>query len=84
MILTGDKVSGRYFIVSASLLLFSVFAEAQSAYLPLDHKHAQFLNRLEILMKDNVYLNVSTPKPFIRKEAVTAAVEADSAASLFH
>lgn len=72
----------RRLIIPAFFLLFSLFAHTQSVYLPLDHKHAQFLNRLEILMQDNPYLNVSTARPYDRKPTVEAALAGDSAADL--
>ena len=72
----------RRLIAPAFLALFSLFAHSQSVYLPLDHKHAQFLNRIDILMQDNPYLNLSTIKPYDRRPTVEAALAADSTADL--
>lgn len=51
---------------------------AQSANLPQGSKHLHFLDRLEIMLRDNPDLNFSGQKPFSRKTAVMAAELADS------
>ena len=63
-------------ILGGCLILFiASLTNGQSVYLPQDNKHAQFLNRLEIMLRDNLSLNVSTPKPLSRKLAVETAEE---------
>ncbi len=51
---------------------------AQSTNFSQGSKHLHFLDRLEIMMKDNPDLNFSGMKPFSRKTAVAAAQQADS------
>lgn len=61
------------------LLLFLPYQlTAQSANLPQGSKHLHFLDRLEILFKDDAELNFSAIKPLSRKIAVRAAEKADS------
>lgn len=64
--------------ISWLIFILPVFCLAQSTNLPQGTKHAQFLDRLEILMQDNPDLNFSGVKPFSRKNAVRAAEMADS------
>lgn len=67
------KILARLSILFLPLLGFS-----QSTYLPQGSKHQAFLDRLEILLQNNIDLNVSTVKPLSRRFAVRAAEYADS------
>lgn len=67
------KILARVSILFLPLLSFS-----QSTYLPQGSKHQAFLDRLEILLQNNIDLNVSTVKPLSRRFAVRAAEYADS------
>ena len=73
----------QFIIKTGWLLLFIPFlSKAQSTYLPQGNKHQAFLDRLEIKLQKNPDLNVTTIKPFSRRVAVNAALEADSAGIL--
>lgn len=60
------------------LLLIPAISLSQSTYLPQGSKHQAFLDRLEILLQNNLDLNVATAKPLSRRIAVRAALYADS------
>ena len=61
------------------MFLFIPFlSKAQSTYLPQGNKHQAFLSRLEIKLQKHPDLNVTTIKPFSRRVAVLAALDADS------
>ena len=75
--MTGMQFIIKILRVSLILLLpFTVFS--QSVYLPQGHKHAQFLDRLEIKLAHDADLNLSTAKPLSRRLAVRMAERADT------
>ena len=59
-------------------LLLSTVSFAQSTLVPRGSKHERFLERLEILLRDNNDLNVSTFKPLSRKTGVLSSELSDS------
>ncbi|HYE54128.1 MAG TPA: hypothetical protein VD996_04765 [Chitinophagaceae bacterium] len=61
-----------------SWLFVPGFCFSQSTMLPRESKHAQFMERLQILMQDNNELNLHTLRPFSRQTAVNVAMLADS------
>lgn len=65
-------------ILRLLIFLLPSYGITQSANLPQGSKHLHFLDRLEILLRDNPDLNFSGQKPFSRKVAVIAAKLADS------
>ena len=62
--------------LSCFLLPFTAFT--QSSLIPRGSKHEHFLNRMEILLRDNNDLNVSTLKPLSRRLGVGSSEVADS------
>ena len=69
----------QFIIKTGWIFLFIPFlGKAQSTYLPQGNKHQAFLSRLEIKLQKHPDLNVTTIKPFSRRMAVSAALEADS------
>jgi hypothetical protein len=64
----------------ASLLVFIMpfWSKAQSSNLPQGTKHAQIVDRLEILLQQHGSFNFSAQKPIARKAAVELAETADS------
>ncbi|MEO5999773.1 MAG: capsule assembly Wzi family protein [Chitinophagaceae bacterium] len=65
-------------LVRLSIFLLPFQLSAQSTNLPQGSKHLHFLDRLEMMMRDNPDLNFSGIKPFSRKTAVKVAELADS------
>src|SRR2546423_4711154 len=61
-----------------SWFLFPLASFAQSTPLPRGSKHEHFLERLEILMRDNNELNLTNFKPISRRTAVMASERSDS------
>src|SRR5215212_5338402 len=62
-----------------SLILLLPFAGfSQTTYLPQGTKHAQLLERLTIRLATNRDLNLSTVKPFSRKDAVAIVESTDT------
>ena len=71
----------QYILKTLTRLCFLIMPSlcfSQSTMLPQGSKHRILLNRLELLMRDNPELNISTFKPISRKTAVTIAELADS------
>ena len=60
------------------LLFVPTLCFSQSTMLPQGSKHRILLNRLELFMRDNPELNISTVKPISRKTAVMIAELSDS------
>lgn len=60
------------------LLLLPYVSFSQSVYLPQGSKHQPFLDRLEILLQNNIDLNVATAKPLSRRIAARIGLYADS------
>jgi hypothetical protein len=69
-------------IVKASIFLlpalFALQGFGQSMFLPQQHKHQQFLERLDIMLQKNPDLNTVTPKTISRHSAVFIAGMEDS------
>src|SRR5215203_3804449 len=61
-----------------SWLFVPTICFSQSTLLPRESKHAQFLERLQMLMQDNNDLNLVTVRPFSRQLAVNTAFTGDS------
>jgi hypothetical protein len=61
-----------------SWLFLPTLCFSQSTMLPQQSKHRRFLERLEMLMRDDSALNISTFKPISRRTAVMVAERADS------
>lgn len=74
------------FVLILALLLTSLLPSAgfgQSSYLPQDSKFDHFLDRMEIRLKTNPDLNISTAKPISRKLAVRVADISDSLQKIY-
>lgn len=67
-------------ILTITLFILPFIGYTQSTMLPQQHKHQQLLDRLEIKMRTNSDLNLSTSKPLSRRIAVRAVMAADSMA----
>ncbi|HUQ66186.1 MAG TPA: hypothetical protein VM101_08530 [Flavitalea sp.] len=64
------------------ILLLPLAGFSQTTYLPQGTKHQQLLERLTIKFYNNSDLNLSTAKPFSRKNAVAVAEKADTSFSI--
>jgi hypothetical protein len=69
-------------VLSFFIFVLPVFAAAQSTLLPVNHKHQQFLERLEILAQQDSVFNFSATKPLNRKHVVLAVERLSAHGSL--
>lgn len=69
-------------VLSFFIFVLPVFVAAQSTLLPVNHKHQQFLERLEILAQQDSVFNFSATKPLNRKHFVLAAERLSAHGSL--
>ncbi|TAH04408.1 MAG: hypothetical protein EAZ16_05230 [Sphingobacteriales bacterium] len=69
-------------VLSFFIFVLPVFVAAQSTLLPVNHKHQQFLERLEILAQQDSVFNFSATKPLNRKHVVLAAERLSAHGSL--
>lgn len=69
-------------VLSFFIFVLPVFAAAQSTLLPVNHKHQQFLERLEILAQQDSVFNFSVTKPLNRKHVVLAVERLSAHGSL--
>lgn len=64
--------------IRLAAFLCPLFAFSQSTYIPLGSKAYDFVDRMEIKMKDNKELNFSTLKPYSRRSIVRQVEYLDS------
>lgn len=57
--------------IRLTAFLCPIFSFAQSTYIPLGSKDYDFINRMEIKLKQNKHLNFSTVKPYNRKTIIS-------------